>query len=75
MKFLEMTGKTLAEIVKDDELHTSDLEAAGVDEHTIVRINEQGDIEIRQRERWAVIGGLLGDYIDRVKESTGLDWA
>jgi hypothetical protein len=74
MKFVEMTGKTLAEVVKTDELHGDGLEAAGVDDHTIVRINEHGDIEIRLTERWAVIGGLLGDYADRVRERTGLDW-
>lgn len=74
MKFLEMTGKTLAEVVKTDELHSRDLAEAGVDVDTIVRINEHGDIEVRRSERWAVIGGLLGDYADRVREKTGLDW-
>ena len=74
MKFIEMTGKTLAEIVNTNELHSDDLEAAGVEDRTIVRINEHGDIEVRHTNRWSVIGGLLGDYIDRVKEKTGLDW-
>lgn len=74
MKFVEMTGKTLADIVKTDELHSGDLEAAGVDDHTIVRVNEHGDIEVRHTQRWSVIGGLLGDYVDRVREKTGLDW-
>lgn len=74
MKFLEMTGKTLAEVVKTDELSRQDLDEAGVDDNTIIRINEHGDIEVRRPERWAVIGGLLGDYADRVRVKTGLDW-
>ena len=74
MRFMEMTGKTLSQIVADDELNQRDLVAAGVDEQTIVRINEHGDIEVRRPNRWDVIGGLLGDYVDRVKVKTGLDW-
>ena len=74
MRFMEMTGKTLSQIVADDELNHDNLEAAGVDDDTIVRINEHGDIEVRRPARWDVIGGLLGDYVDRVKVKTGLDW-
>lgn len=75
MAFIEMTGKTLQRIVRDDELHQGDLEAAGVHEQTIVRVNQQGDIEIRRQGGWDVIGGLLGDFAARVKNETGLDWA
>jgi hypothetical protein len=71
---MEMTGKTLSQIVADDELNHDNLEAAGVDDDTIVRINEHGDIEVRRPARWDAIGGLLGDYVDRVKVKTGLDW-
>jgi hypothetical protein len=74
MRFMEMTGKTLEQIIAADELNHSDLEAAGVDNDTIVRVNEHGDIEVRRPHRWDVIGGLLGDYVDRVKVKTGLDW-
>ncbi|MBI2481265.1 MAG: hypothetical protein HYV60_22285 [Planctomycetia bacterium] len=74
MRFMEMTGKTLSQIVDNDELNHNNLEAAGVDDDTIVRINEHGDIEVRRPARWDVIGGLLGDYVDRVKVKTGLDW-
>ncbi len=74
MQFMEMTGRTLAQIVADDELNHANLEAAGVEDDTIVRINEHGDIEVRRPARWDVIGGLLGDYVDRVKVKTGLDW-
>jgi hypothetical protein len=75
MAFIEMTGRTLQRIVKDDELHEGDLKAAGVHDATIVRVNKQGDIEVRRKVGWDVIGGLLGDFDARVKGETGLDWA
>jgi hypothetical protein len=75
MAFIEMTGATLQRIVKDDELHQGDLVASGINDHTIVRINKQGDIEVRRKHGWDVIGGLLGDFAARVKGETGLDWA
>jgi hypothetical protein len=75
MKFIEMTGKTLRTLVSDDELHVDDLSSAGVYDDTIVRVNQQGDIEVRRHDRWDVIGGLLGNYELRMKNETGLDWA
>ena len=75
MKFIEMTGSCLSELVKDDELHADDLKTSGLKDDTIVRINQQGDIELRRVDRWDVIGGLIGDYAERVKAETGLDWA
>jgi hypothetical protein len=69
-----MTGQTL-KLVAADELHMDDLASAGVTDGTIVRINEQGDIEVRRLDRWDVIGGLLGNYEERIKHQTGLDWA
>ncbi|MEM9185644.1 MAG: hypothetical protein AAGB00_04025 [Planctomycetota bacterium] len=75
MPFIEMTGATLDKLVAEDELHHDDLPAAGVAAETIVRINPQGDIEVRRPEGWDVIGGLLGDFEDRVKAETGLEWA
>ncbi len=75
MSFIEMTGATLERIVADDELHHGDLPAAGVTDQTIIRINKQGDIEVRRPTGWDVIGGLLGEYEDRVRAETGLDWA
>lgn len=74
MKFIEMTGATLEQVVNDGELHLNDLGSAGVNSDTIVRINQQGDIEIRRAFKWDVIGGLLGNFEDRVKQKTGLDW-
>lgn len=75
MKFIEMTGKTLAAILTEDELRPHDLAAAGVTDETIVRINEHGDIEVRRPQRWDVIGGLLGNFESRIREKTGMDWA
>ncbi len=75
MRFIEMTGKTLQEVVNDDELHVDDLASAGVSNDTFVRINEQGDIEVRRTDRWDVIGGLLGNYLSRIRKKTGLDYA
>ena len=49
-------------------------EAAGIEEHTVVRINKQGDIEVRRPDSWDLVGGLIGDFETRVKPSTGLDW-
>ena len=74
MRFIEMTGKRLGAMLNDDELHSSDLAAAGVFDDTIVRVNEHGDIEVRRPDRWDVIGGLLGNYEARIKEKTGMDW-
>ena len=75
MKFIELTGATLAEIVKDDELHAPDLLEAGIRPESIVRVNQQGDLELRRKEGWDVVGGLLGEFVDRVSRTTGLDWA
>ena len=74
MKFIEMTGSTLAVIINDGELHAEDLVEAGVGDDTIVRINQHGDIEVRRDVKWDVIGGLLGDFDQRVQQKTGLDW-
>jgi hypothetical protein len=74
MLFVEMTGKTLAQIVNQGELREADMAAAGISEETIVRVNAQGDIEVRRRDGWDVVGGLLGDYEERVRRITGLDW-
>ncbi len=75
MSFIEMTGTTLERIVAEDELHHGDLAEAGVDSATIVRVNRQGDIEVRRPAGWDVIGGLLGEFEQRVRRETGLDWA
>jgi hypothetical protein len=75
MSFIEMTGATLERIIAEDELHHGDLAEAGVAEATIIRVNRQGDIEVRRPTGWDVIGGLLGEFDQRVRRETGLDWA
>lgn len=75
MSFIEMTGAMLDRIIAEDELHHDNLDEAGVKSNTIVRINRQGDIEVRRSEGWDVIGGLIGEFETRVKHETGLDWA
>ncbi|MFZ1936598.1 MAG: hypothetical protein WCB27_14305 [Thermoguttaceae bacterium] len=74
MKFVELSGKTLQRIVSDDELHPNELARLGINDESIVRINRQGDIEIRRSDRWEVIGGLLGEFEERIKRETGLEW-
>ena len=75
MKFIEMSGRTLSDVMKPDEMNADDLAASGVGSETIVRINQQGDIEVRRKNGWDVIGGLLGDFEERIKRKTGLEWA
>jgi hypothetical protein len=75
MKFIEMTGKHLVEIVNRDEFFADDWEQAGVRDDTVVRINLQGDIEVRRPHGWDVIGGLIGDFEERIKQRTDMDWA
>jgi hypothetical protein len=75
MQFIELSGQTLRRIVKEDELHPNELASLGVKDDSIVRINRQGDIELRRADRWDVIGGLLGEFEARVRRDTGLDWA
>ncbi|MCE9546017.1 MAG: hypothetical protein K8T25_10925 [Planctomycetia bacterium] len=74
MKFIELSGITLCRIVHPSEIQQHELEAAGVHAESVVRVNEQGDIELRRRHGWDVIGGLLGDYEHRIKTATGFDW-
>ena len=74
MKFIEITGATLKSVIDNEELPV-DLHGAGIEDDTIVRVNEQGDIEVRRADGWDVVGGLLGEYQHRLKDATGLDWA
>ena len=75
MQFIEMSGKTLVKVVSDDEFSPEDLAEVGVSDESVVRINRQGDIEIRRPASWDVIGGLLGNFEERIKRETGMDWA
>lgn len=75
MQYIEMTGKQLVAVMEQDELNAFQLENSGVEDDTIVRVNLQGDLEIRRRDGWEVVGGLLGDFAKRVELATGLSWA
>jgi hypothetical protein len=75
MEFIEMTGRSLLRVVREDGPTPAELAAVGVTDQSIVRVNRQGDIELRRKDRWDVIGGLLGEFALRVKRETGLDWA
>ncbi len=75
MRFVELSGKTLLEMQGIDALNVNELRQLGMTEASVVRINQQGDIELRRPDRWDVIGGLLGDYEHRLREATGMDWA
>ncbi len=73
-QFIETTGRVLLRILTDGEPSPEELARVGLREDSIVRINRQGDIELRRRDRWDVIGGLLGDFEHRLRRETGLDW-
>ncbi len=75
MQFIEMSGKTLRRVVSGEELTPEQLRELHVTEDSLVRINRQGDIEVRRHDRWDVIGGLLGDFQHRIQKESGLDWA
>ncbi len=75
MQFIEMSGKMLKKVVSDDELSPEELAKAGVSDDSVVRVNRQGDLEIRRASSWDVIGGLLGNFPERIKRETGLEWA
>jgi hypothetical protein len=76
MQFIEMSGKTLKRVIsQDDGIRPEDLARVGVTDESVVRVNPQGDIEVRRRHRWDVIGGLLGEFDERIRKETGLEWA
>ena len=66
MQFIELSGKVLQRVVSDDEFHPDELAALGVTEESVVRIDREGDIELRRVDRWDVIGGLLGEFEERI---------
>ena len=73
--FIEMTGKTLSGMMEEDELGAVNLADVGITDDTVVRVNQQGDIEVRRKEGWDIVGGLIGEFDGRVKKATGLNWA
>ncbi len=75
MKFITLSGRTLMKVIGPDEISPESLRKAGVTDDTVIRVNRQGDIEIRRRAEWDIIGGLIGDFEHRLKHATGLEWA
>lgn len=75
MRFIELTGSQLRQAISEGEVSENDLQHSGVRPDSIVRVNEQGDIEVRRVDRWDVVGGLLGDYQHRLERITGLRYA
>ena len=41
----------------------------------VVIPEDDRDIEVRRPSGWDVIGGLLGEFDERIRRETGLDWA
>ena len=74
MQFIELTGKTLLDVVNEGEVDFKQLHDAGVNGDSIVRINRFGEIELRNHDQWVMVGGLIGDFEERLKQLTGLDW-
>lgn len=74
MQFIEMSGETLLELAKQYGPSAEELAGVGVTSESVVRVNRQGDIELRCTDGWELIGGLLGDFDARVRRETGMDW-
>ncbi len=74
MPFIELTGQTLLDVINDGEINPEELRRAGVTSTSVLRVNEHGELEIRKRNGWELIGGLLGNYEDRLRKVTGYDW-
>lgn len=74
-EFIELTGKTLLDVVNEGEIDLKELHEAGVTGDSILRINRYGEIELRGRGQWQLVGGLIGNFEERLQKMTGLDWA
>lgn len=73
-QFIELTGKTLLDVVNDGEIDVKQLHDAGVSGDSILRINRYGEIELRDRSKWTLVGGLIGNFEERLVHLTGLEW-
>jgi hypothetical protein len=75
MKFIEMNGRALMSMLEPDEVSPDALQRLGLTDTCLVRVNEQGDIEVRRHDRWDIIGGLLGNFEHRTENASGRTWA
>ncbi|TWT76700.1 hypothetical protein CA13_71970 [Planctomycetes bacterium CA13] len=75
MQFIELTGKTLLEVVNEGEIDLKQLHESGVTGDSILRINKHGEIELRSRNGWKLVGGLIGNFEERLMALTQLNWA
>jgi len=75
MRFIEMSGHALLSIVEPGEVSPDELQRAGLTDSCLVRVNEQGDVEVRRHDRWDLIGGLLGGFAPRAERASGRTWA
>jgi hypothetical protein len=73
-QFIELTGKTLLDLVTEGEIDLKQLHNAGVRGDSILRINRHGEIELRGKSHWVLVGGLIGSFEERLMSLTGLDW-
>lgn len=74
-QFIELTGKTLLDVVNEGEIDFKQLHDAGVTGDSILRINRHGEIELRDKSSWTLVGGLIGNFEERLMNLTGLEWA
>lgn len=74
MQFIELSGKTLLDVVNEGEIDLKQLHDAGVVGDSIMRINKFGEIELRCKTEWSMVGGLIGNFEERLTKMTGLDW-
>tara|TARA_R110002111_G_scaffold229407_1_gene290659 strand:- start:239 stop:466 length:228 start_codon:yes stop_codon:yes gene_type:complete len=75
MQFIELTGKTLLDVVNEGEIDLRELHDSGVVGDSILRINIHGEIELRCKSSWKMVGGLIGSFEERLMKLTHLDWA
>ena len=75
MKFIEMTGHALMSMIEPDEVSPEKLQQVGLTDTCLVRVNEQGDVEVRRHDRWDLIGGLVGGFAQRAERASGRTWA
>jgi hypothetical protein len=75
MRFIEMTGHALLSMLEPEEIAADDLQRVGLTDTCLIRVNEQGDVEVRRHDRWDVVGGLLGGFAHRAERASGRTWA